>query len=660
MNVLWTCAPDVQTDAHAPAPVCRAAGDLRQYLRRILGGSAAGDGRITLAVRPDAALGDEGYEMTLAGRDLVIAGGGPLGAAFGAYEFLRRFCGCSFAGLGPDGEHIPERESITLDPAAFPLRRTPALWYRGLQFTSCTSKTMMLQRMDWMVRNGMNTVLFMVRPLGGAREFQDPETGEHRVIVPGHDGIFHAFGNDWAREHLIPEAAARGLKLDMNHHNLDFWIPRETYFKDHPDWFAEKDGVRGALKGPGQLCLCLSNEALVSTLIANVRAYLRANPAVSIVGVVPEDGVGFCECARCREAFVRPGEAVTPDVGFRRGAAGMSWPKLRAYALLLNRVADAVKDEFPDRRIGGAFYIDMTLPPSDVALRPTIVPMVAMYWRCGSHPLGEPGCEVNTVFTDILKTWRRTFTGRVITYSYYMGMNSQKSLPYPQVNVVCREWRTLKALGLDGASIQSADEHHNTYAANYLAFARAGWDAEVSPDAVLDEYVAGLFGRAGPALRPLFAALERAARRTAEPGGGPRLSPFLHTGYKTSPWCLAPSGHNIAYFVDTLGEPWIRRCVDEGRRLAESPREKRQVEALAAAVEYWLAAARMVRAWRTRETAREAGRKPEARQADAELRAAYRAVQPAIAPAAAGGWLSAGHARLWPRSLGFDTADTAP
>ena len=137
----WLGSNPLAADVQRSAPdriVAFAAAELRRYLGEILGvtlpeaASTTERPVIHLDVDPNAGLTDEGYQMRADGRTFQITGGGPAGVVFGSYEFLRRYGGCRFADLGPDGEYVPRKQRIEA-PAA-PLRMKPKLWYRGLQF----------------------------------------------------------------------------------------------------------------------------------------------------------------------------------------------------------------------------------------------------------------------------------------------------------------------------------------------------------------------------------------------------------------------------------------------------------------------------------------------------------------------------------------------
>lgn len=583
----------IVTDKAAPEPVRFAADELGRYLGRILGadirvGSNAPSGNpvIQLEIVADDALTDEGYALVAENSELFyIRGGGPAGVVFGVYDFLRRYGGCRFSGYAPEGEYVPRRERIEI-PADM-VRMQPKLWYRGLQFNARTTDTkFMVKRLDWMAKNSMNYVSINVLP--DLPEFEtstttDPQTGQ--VIV---HGAKQGFTNAHFRKHLLPEVVKRGLKLEMNNHNLFFWLPPEKYYAEHPEWYALVNGERS--RKPEQLCVCTSNRQAVETLIKNVLQYLRANPEVRIVGVIPEDGLGMCQCAECRKLDVNPTDADRLP-GNHRSPDTENKSKTRRYALLLNEVARAVRAEFPQIKVGGAAYVDLQWPPRDVVLERNIVMWVAIYWRCGAHELGPDACQVNRFFWGILEQWRRSQPCEIILYEYYMGMNCQKGLPYPVAAVIAREWPRLQTLGIGGATVQSREHDHNTYALNYLAFARSGWEDRVDYAALKTEFLQGMFGSLAEAMRPVYETFERQVKMLEAKG---LSSPFVQ------PWspkegCLLPNSLNIVFLLEALDVPAAIARIEAAMRKTSDKRECRQAKDFLDALRYWHMAADLYR-----------------------------------------------------------------
>ena len=603
--------PVVEVQGDATAPVSFAAAELARYLEQVLGVSlpsaCADDGpRIVLERIGDDDLGDEGYELSAEGNTLRIRGGGDAGVVYGVYEFLRRWCGCRFSGLGPDGEHVPRRGRVEFEGG--PVRMKPNLWYRGLQLSRGSDLELTVRWLDWMAKNVLNYVIYRPSREGSAvTSIVDPATGEKRRVS--------AMTDIWFDRHVAPEAMKRGLKLDMNHHNFFYWLPPEEYFDEHPEWYALVDGERVAERR--QLSICASNAEGVAQLIENVKAFLREHPEVKVVGVIPEDGWGMCQCDQCAAEDSDPDERFRGPQNWREGGANRA--KIDRYARLLNRVAQAIRDEFPDTLVGGAAYIDMTWPSDTVRLEPNIVIWVALYWRDAAHVISEDSpSEVNRRFCDALKLWRKALPGRLITYSYYMGMNAQKSLPYPMDEIICRSWPGYRAMGVEGATIQCWPSNHDVYSLNLLAFARSAWEDEADPAALLDEYLEGMFGSVASVVKPIFDAFHDAWRRAGDGVGDLSLLP-VNQGHPCSRGVsITPNGRSIMFLMGALGRDRLSDILRRAQEEAADDRERGQVEKLAHAAEYWRMAAEAFAAERESKAAQEKGDEVAARALQAE------------------------------------------
>jgi poly(3-hydroxybutyrate) depolymerase len=561
--------PAVVCDGPASEPMEFAATELRRYLGRILGAPLSDAPRneqspaIRLSVRSDAPPNAEGYEFRADGNVYRIVGDSPLGLVFGTYEFLRRTGGCRYSDLGPDGEYVPQKNRLEADPG--PLKIEPKLVYRGLQFSFYEDPELCRQRIDWMAKNGMNYVMYMPEPDDADPETTvtvDPQSGQ--VRLPKHCEVYWRFTKGWFDKVLRPEVRKRGLKLDMNHHNLLYWLPTRRYLAKHPEWYSEIDGKRGV--DFKQLCICTSNPEAVATLIQNVRTYLRENPEVKVVGVIPQDHIGMCQCKRCVAGDPDPKDA------FRETdwASGNRSKSLR-YAKLLNAVAEAIRREFPDVTVGGEAYHDLMQPPGDIAIDPQTTIWLAVHARDGCRPLATDGTsKTNQKIFETLEQWKKVYRGRLILYEYYMGLNAHRSLPYPLWEVICEDWNNLKRLGVEGATVQCWSTNHSLYALNLLAFARCGWSDQVNPAEVLDDYLQGAFGSAGESVRPIFAGLAEAVRRRAKEPGDMRPNVSINN-----------------YFLNQIGRDAISRSLKTAQAKADDERERRQLKKLAAAVNYW-------------------------------------------------------------------------
>lgn len=612
-----------------------AAAQLADYLAQVRGrpvlrsvdGGAAGAGRQVIRIDCSGAhgLSDEGYRFVVGdgGATLHLQAGGPLGAGFGVFAFLREACGCCFAGPSPDGEHIPRQAAIRFAPSDLP--REPVLAYRGLQFTTLEPLQRQTQRMDWMLKNGLNFAMVRFEPDCDAADEVDPQTGQRYAAAQGSEGP--RMGERYLVGEFLPRLVERGIKIDCSHHNLRCWLPPRRFAAEHPQWFALHDGQRG--RDLRQLCICTSNAQAIDALVRRIDAFLHENPHVTQVGVIPEDGMGMCECAACRAMDDLPDDAQRPWLGPLHPQA-VNFSKSRRYALLLNAVAAGLGRRHRQVTIVGAAYVDLAYPPIDVELAANIVMWLAIYWRDGARPLWRAGdSPINRRFRGLIEQWSRLLPGRVYLYEYYMGMNAQHSLPYPMSRVILADWRELAGL-TRGASVQCLTSVHDAYGLNLLAFARAGWSREVDHDAVLRDYLQGMFGAAADALKPIYQAWVDAVDRIAVDGGAAG-SPWLDQG------ALKPDARNIVYLMSSLPRPWLAQQMAAARAASRQPRERRQIDRLEHYLSYCHAAAALVQRVEERDSSVD------------EVEAALANVLGHIGVPRAEGWIAPAHALRWQR-----------
>jgi hypothetical protein len=566
----WHGPPLVSLEGTPPEAARFAASELGRYLARIFGEKIDSSRSIHLCLDPSAGLSDEGYSWEAAGSDVRLTAGGELGLVFGVYAFLRDVCGCRFCGLGPDGEFVPRLTELSA--AVAPTRREPVLWYRSLEFYYFEHPALLQQVIDWMAKNGFNYVLYHLGTEHDAallKDEVDPKTGD--ILFPEGQGL-SMFSEDFFNRYLLPDIRKRGLKLDFNHHNLCYWMPPALYARQHPEWYAEIDGERA--KQFRQLILCTSNPDAVAELVRRVKAFLRSHPDVRIVGVVPEDGCGICQCASCRALDLNPDDAFAIGRDYR-DPRNENRSATRRYARLLNEVARGIRDEFPRVLVGGMAYVDLQWPPRDVKLEDNLAVMVALYWRDGARPVAPAGTSsINRFFFDLLKQWREVFPGRLLVYEYYMGMMAQRNLPYPMARVIGKDWAALAALPIEGAMVQCIPGCIQSYLLNLLSFSRCAWGEPVEVEAQLDDYLLSVFGNAGSPLRPLFERLQEAADALADeaPVAGefdPRRNDVAG---------LQPEGRNIAYFWERLEAASVWPALERARSLAVSPKERKAVD----------------------------------------------------------------------------------
>ena len=139
------------------------------------------------------------------------------------------------------------------------------------------------------------------------------------------------------------------------HHNV--WpVLKEDDYETHPEYFSLVNGERRRpTPDQSNWQACTSNPEVVRVFAEAARRQFRTSPWITAFSVSQNDGHGFCECEACRALDVP-------------GVEGIS----DRYFTFMNAVADAVRDEFPDKFISCLAYGQKGTRdvPAYVSLRP--------------------------------------------------------------------------------------------------------------------------------------------------------------------------------------------------------------------------------------------------------------------------------------------------
>ncbi|MBQ0104487.1 MAG: DUF4838 domain-containing protein [Armatimonadetes bacterium] len=186
------------------------------------------------------------------------------------------------------------------------------------------------------------------------------QTVKSREFIPALDlrdpYIFEAWDPVWSMKNrtnapnaAIPAQYGGSIKYHALVHTYATYFPPNVYFKDHPEYYSEINGVRT----PTQLCN--TNPDVVRLSIEKTKQIFRDHPNATITSVSPNDGRGFCDCENCK--------AMDEANGGRSGS----------YFYLVNEVAKGIRDEFPDKKILALAYLDYAMPPTNMKIEDNVV-----------------------------------------------------------------------------------------------------------------------------------------------------------------------------------------------------------------------------------------------------------------------------------------------
>lgn len=413
-----------------------------------------GPGKLSQQVLGDvdeSSIGYDGIILKTVGYSIVLSGAPKRGPIYSVYEFLERKLGCKW--WTSTESTIPHTTDLTIADD-FDVFYSPKLEYRESYY-----------------RDTFNSPFAVRIKCNGDRE-----------PIPDEFGGSHIF------QYFV--------------HSSFPLIPPEKYFLDHPDWFSEIDGVRkvgcpgwagytqaytefAAKLKPEQIHssgtqLCFSNDEMLAELAENARKALRANPKASFLSISQNDWQGFCTCEKCR--------AIDEEDGSHAGSL------LRG----VNKVAEALEDEFPDLYVETLAYQYTRKPPKVTKPRKNVVVRLCSIECSFAQPLDS---EANKTFRDDLVGWSK-IADKLFVWDYATDF-SFYLLPFPNYRVLAPNIKFYVDHNVVGF-FEQGDYHCETgdfvQLRNWVV-SKLLWDPSLDPKALVNEFVAGYYA---PELVPIY------------------------------------------------------------------------------------------------------------------------------------------------------------
>ena len=379
----------------------------------------------------------EDLRIVARGRNIAIAGGRPRGTLYGAYTFLEDYLGVRF--LTADHTHVPP---IGTTSRVGPVDRFyhPLIAWRWAMYGESDRYP-----------------AFLTRLRGNAQQ-TDPNLGGRS-------------------------------DLPLINHSLAGQLPLAKYGKEHPEYYAEEDGVRRVNVrrewDSGGVQACMSNPEVVRIITEYVLATLARNPALKSVSVSQNDNVHYCRCAACTALYEREGSTMAPQL------------------LCVNAVADAVAQKYPGVLVGTIAYQYTRKPCRTITPRPNVLVELCSFEACVIHPLDDPNCPQNVEFCRDLQGWSKV-SKHVFIWNYN-GNFRDFMLPFPNLRAIGPNVRLFVAAGIPavfmhGASIAGTINSDLADMRNYLVY-NLLWDPSRDAQKVMDEFLTLHYGPAGAPIR---------------------------------------------------------------------------------------------------------------------------------------------------------------
>ncbi|UCC97793.1 MAG: DUF4838 domain-containing protein [Phycisphaerales bacterium] len=294
---------------------------------------------------------------------------------------------------------------------------------------------------------------------------------------------FDAFDGDWAARN---KSNGNSERLDARRggkhtyegfvHTFYPLIRPDKYFKDHPEWFSEIKGKRSHDRAQ----LCLTNEEMRAELVRNLKERLRKNPAATIASVSQNDWHGNCECTRC--AAIEQEEDSPAGLMLR----------------FVNAVAEDIEREFPNVAVSTLAYQYTRKPPKITKPRPNVIVRLCSIECSFSTPLSD---ERNKAFRDDIIGWSK-ICSRLYIWDYTTNFRHH-IMPHPNLRVLGPNVKFFVDHNVKGIFEQGAYTTNGAEMAELRAWvlAKLLWDSRRDSQALIDEFIAGYYGAAGPHIK---------------------------------------------------------------------------------------------------------------------------------------------------------------
>ncbi len=412
-----------------------------------------GSGNRTKALLPTQnwnALGSDGIVIKTVGNTLILAGGRPRGALYAVFEFLEKQAGCRW--WTPTEKTIPSKATLEVPPQDTVY--TPTFKYREY-FTAYVQT---------------DPVFATVMRQNGHHQTQKPEWGSHYNIL----GFTHTFGK------LLPPA---------------------KYFKEHPEWYSDPENghkpctADSKMPGAQHTQIALSNPEVVEELSKQALLWIKENPDAGYISISQNDSGNFCETPESLALFKQEGSWSGPLIHF------------------VNQVAERIEREYPGFMVETLAYSRSLQPPKTIRPRSNVIIRLASLHADVGHPVNS---EWNKDTHQSFMQWSN-ISSQIMVWKYVTNFYGYL-LPHPNWSHFATDLQFYAANKVSGVFLEGTHRTNNAVGdfapLRIWLMSKLMWNPHANQSELMDEFLQGYYGAAGPHLRAYLDLGEQAYQKT--------------------------------------------------------------------------------------------------------------------------------------------------
>ena len=280
-------------------------------------------------------------------------------------------------------------------------------------------------------------------------------------------------------------------------HSMSSLLP-DSYFSEYPEYFSYREDKNARTLDQR----CLTNPDVLAIVTQSVREALQASPRAKIVSITQNDNGGYCQCEHCKASDAMYGGPSGTNIWF------------------VNKVAEALEDEFPNAQFDTFAYQYTRTPPKNIVPRDSVIVRLCSIECCFAHPLEECGInrirsehrldkfpfieldspaartkDVDAAFANDMKGWSaicKNLYAWDYTTNFMMYLNIFANLQVLQPNMQFFAENNVKGVFEEGNAASVSGELAEVRA--YI-LAKLMWDPYADVETLMDDFLQGYYGR---------------------------------------------------------------------------------------------------------------------------------------------------------------------
>lgn len=412
-----------------------AAGELRKYLEKLTGVRLAVE---TLGeklpekgifIRTTDRWGTDGFRLVVKPPHVAIEGDAKHGSIYGVYELIERFGGCGW--FSSTTETVPALEKLEL-PADLDDVQKPAFVCRDTCWFDA------IRNLDFAAK----------MRLTGPHFRSDEKLGGQVVSFDGKFFSSHSF------RHLVPS---------------------EEFFKDHPEYFCERNGFREPYQP------CLANPEVRRIAKERLLAHIAEKyPKIRYFTVSQNDNGYYCTCAKCKALDDREGTPAASILDF------------------VNEMADAVREKYPDVILHTLAYMYSVKAPKTMTARDNVMVVLCSDQCDHSRPMVGNRNNDNRQLVRELANWQRI--AKWIEIWDYNANFVCYMLGHPNLRSMQANLSFYRSQGVTHVYHEGAKEgpHMDLAEMRTWLLGKLFWNPDQPLGPLIDRFCRGYFGAAAP------------------------------------------------------------------------------------------------------------------------------------------------------------------